>query len=50
MLINYFRPKKTLNQRKQEFCHKIGHVYTPTIALTFVTVYWTVGLKNAEYF
>ena len=34
-------------KRKHKFCKKIGHIYTPTAALTFVVVYWFVGLRNA---
>ena len=45
-----FRPKKSLNQRKQEFCKRVGHNYTPTVALSFVFIYWAIGLKNAQYY
>ena len=38
----------TPKQRKHLFLKRMGKVYTPTSALTFVAVYWFVGLRNAQ--
>ena len=38
------------NKKKQKFCKKIAHVYNPIVALTFVIIYWIMGLKNAQFF
>ena len=32
--------------RIKNFCHRMSLVYNPITALTFVTIYWAVGLKN----
>ena len=42
--------KRKKNKKRLDFCHKIAHVYNPLAAITFVLVYWAVGLKEAEYF
>ena len=54
--------KKLLEQEKEQkarleknfsrklFCHKISLVYNPIAALTFVGIYWVVGLKNAQFY
>ena len=39
-----------LTMRKKAFCARMAHVYNPIAALTFVAVYWAVGLKNAQFF
>ena len=39
-----------LTMRKKAFCKRMSHVYNPIGALTFVAVYWIVGLKNAQFF
>ena len=36
------------NIKRKSFCHKISLVYNPIAALTFVGIYWAVGLKNAQ--
>ena len=35
-----------MNKKSQrlEWCLKFTHVYNPLLALSFVTIYWTVGL------
>ena len=38
------------NERKLEICLKFAHVYNPLAALTFVALYWFLGLKEAEFF
>ena len=42
------RTKK--NERRIRLCMRFAHVYNPIAALTFVSVYWILGLKEAEYF
>ena len=42
--------KKKTNERRLKVCLKFAHVYNPIAALTFVSVYWILGLKKAEYF
>ena len=39
-----------LTMRKKAFCRRMSHVYNPIAALSFVAVYWIVGLKNAQFF
>ena len=39
-----------LTMRKKAFCRRMSHVYNPIAALTFVAIYWIVGLKNAQFF
>ena len=39
-----------MTMRKKAFCARCAHVYNPIAALTFVVVYWAVGLKNAQFF
>ena len=38
------------NKKRQTFCKKIAHVYNPAAALTFVFIYWAIGLKNAKFY
>ena len=38
------------NERRIRLCMKFAHFYNPIAALTFVAVYWILGLKEAEYF
>ena len=42
------RTKK--NARRMKLCMRFAHVYNPIAALIFVSVYWILGLKEAEYF
>ena len=39
-----------LTMRKKAFCRRMSHVYNPIAALSFVVIYWAVGLKNAQFF
>ena len=39
-----------LTMRKKAFCRRMSHVYNPLAALSFVAIYWAVGLKNAQFF
>ena len=39
-----------LKLRKKNMCIKISHVYIPFAAISFVVVYWAIGLKNAQFF
>ena len=39
-----------LKMRKKAFCRRLSHVYNPLAALSFVAIYWAVGLKNAQFF
>ena len=39
-----------LKMRKKAFCRRLSHVYNPLAALSFVAIYWAVGLKNAHFF
>ena len=38
------------NKKKQQFCKRVAHVYNPMAALTFVVIYWAIGLKNAKFY
>ena len=38
------------NEKRLNLCMRFAHVYNPIAALTFVSVYWILGLKEAEYF
>ena len=38
------------NQRKLETCRRFALIYIPILAIFFVCVYWTVGLRQAEFF
>ena len=46
--------QKLINQeqqeRKKKFCRKLSHVYNPIAALSFVAIYWGIGLKNAQFY
>ena len=47
------KKKKAKIQQKisrKAFCHKMSLVYNPIAALTFVGIYWAVGLKNAQFY
>ena len=47
------RKKQARVQKKKDrivFCHKMSLVYNPIAALTFVGIYWAVGLKNAQFY
>ena len=35
---------------RKKFCKKLSLVYNPMAALTFVTIYWAIGLKNAQFY
>ena len=37
-------------KRRRVFCKKMTHVYIPIGALSFVGIYWAIGLKNAQFF
>ena len=39
-----------LKMGKKAFCRRMSHVYNPLAALSFVAIYWAVGLKNAQFF
>ena len=36
--------------RIKGFCQRMSLVYNPSLALTFVAVYWVIGLRNAQFF
>ena len=38
------------NEQRLNVCLKFAHVYNPLAALTFVVLYWLLGLKEAEFF
>ena len=38
------------NKKKQQFYKKMALVYNPSAALTFVVIYWAIGLKNAQFY
>ena len=42
--------KHEKRRNKIKFCKKITHVYNPIGALTFVALYWAIGLKNAQFY
>ena len=41
--------EKERKVRVKAFCHRVSLVYNPSLALTFVGVYWYIGLKNAQF-
>ena len=42
------RQVRRLKNKKLDFWKKVSLVYNPIIFITFVMVYWLVGLKHAE--
>ena len=38
------------NEQRLQTCLKFAHVYNPLAALTFVAVYWFLGMRQAEFF
>ena len=38
------------NEKRLKLCLRFAHVYNPIAALSFVSVYWILGLKEADYF
>ena len=42
--------KQMKNTKRLQFCHKFALYYSPIMALVFVTVYWILGLRHAEFF
>ena len=46
----YVETTQDKNKKKQIFCKKIAHVYNPIAAMIFVTIYWAIGLKNAQFY
>ena len=38
------------NERKVKLCMRFALVYKPLAALAFMSLYWILGLKRAEYF
>ena len=38
------------NKKKQDICKRFSKIYNPSAAITFVVVYWIVGLRNARFF
>ena len=41
--------KSKQNQRKLALCQKFAHVYNPLAALAFISIYWFLGLRQAEF-
>ena len=37
------------NMRKLSICMKFAHFYNPIAALSFVFIYWILGLRQAEF-
>ena len=37
-------------KRRRLFCKKMTLVYIPIGAISFVVIYWAVGLKNAQFY
>ena len=37
-------------RRNNKFYKKMALVYNPSAALTFVIIYWAIGLKNAQFY
>ena len=42
--------RRTKNETKLKRCMRFAIVYNPIACLIFVSVYWILGLKHAEYF
>ena len=42
--------KEKENIRKLNFCLRFAHVYSPTVVISFVCIYWLLGLRQAEFF
>ena len=38
------------NLRRLTLCMRFAHVYNPIAALSFVSIYWILGLRQAEFF
>ena len=38
------------NIRRLALCMRFAHVYNPIAALSFVSIYWILGLRQAEFF
>ena len=38
-----------LTMRKKAFCARMAHVYNPIAALSFISIYWILGLRQAEF-
>ena len=48
-LEDYYKKAKTSNEERLKQLDRIGHVIIPRIALTFVALFWTVGLTKFNY-
>jgi hypothetical protein len=49
------KQKKQLDENEEKikrkaFSHKLSVMYNPLAALTFVAIYWAIGLKNAQFY
>ena len=42
--------KEMKNQRHLKYCLRFAHVYSPVGVLSFVCIYWFLGLRHAEFF
>ena len=40
--------KRAKRSKRLEFWRKVSLVYLPLLALCFVSIYWSVGLRHAE--
>ena len=48
-LEDYYKKAKTSNEERLEQLDRIGHVIIPRIALSFVALFWSVGLAKFNY-
>ena len=46
----HLNSKEKKNKKNLEFCQKIAHIYSPICVLCFVSIYWFLGLRHAEFF
>ena len=46
---HYANLSRNNNKKRLDLCHRFAHVYNPTMALSFVAVYWILGLRHADY-
>ena len=46
---HYANLSRNKNKSRLALCHRFAHVYNPTMALSFVAVYWILGLHHADF-
>ena len=49
LIISSFRKSKQISQKKLQRAIYFAHVINPTIAISFVSLYWVVGINSYLY-